>query len=252
MDAPSPQTLSHYPALPPPILVRLTTLGEQPCQYLRGRLSESRAAWAEELPPALYHRFMDAGFRRSGKLLYQPACRSCRACQPIRVPVAEFQPSKSQRRCRQRNGDLAVSVEEPEPTDEKYDLYRHYVAGRFGRRPEEESRESFEAFLYDSPVDTVEFTYRDGAGRLLAVGICDVCRQSLSSVYFYYDPAETRRGLGTFGALREIEAARRLGIPHYYLGFWIAGCDTMRYKADFRPNEVLCTDGVWRRGGGLR
>ena len=79
---------------------------------------------------------------------------------------------------------------------------------------------------------------------------CDVCRSSLSSVYFYYDPAEARRGLGTFGALYEIEAARRLGIPHYYLGYWIAGCGTMDYKAGFRPNEVLCPDGVWREGEG--
>ena len=251
MDELSPQSFSHYPALPPPVRVRLVTLGDQPCQYLPRRRSESRAAWAEELPPGLYHRFMDAGFRRSGKLLYQPACRGCRACQPIRVPVAEFRPSKSQRRCGRRNGDLVVSIAEAEPTDEKYELYRRYVAGRFGRPVEEENRESFESFLYDSPVDTIEFTYRDSGGRLLAVGICDVCRQSLSSVYFYYDPAEGRRGLGTFGALREIEAARALGIPWYYLGFWIAGCDTMRYKADFRPNEVLCGDGVWRRGDGV-
>ena len=37
-------------------------------------------------------------------------------------------------------------------------------------------------------------------------------------MYFYFDPAESRRGLGTFGVLCEIEAAARLGIPHYYLG----------------------------------
>jgi arginine-tRNA-protein transferase len=78
------------------------------------------------------------------------------------------------------------------------------------------------------------------------VGICDVCNDSFSSVYFYHDPAEAKRGLGTFGALYEIEEARRMGIPHYYLGYWVDGCPTMHYKNAFRPNEVLHPDGVWR------
>ncbi len=73
-----------------------------------------------------------------------------------------------------------------------------------------------------------------------------MCPQSLSSVYFYHDPEEHRRGLGTFGGLYEIESARALDIPHYYLGYWIAGCNTMQYKANFRPCEVLHPDGVWR------
>ena len=252
MHEPPPQTFSHYPAQPPPVRVHLVTVGGQPCSYLPGRVSESRAAWADAMPAGLYHRFMDAGFRRSGKVLYQPACRGCRACQPIRVPVAKFNPGKSQRRCRRRNEDLVVALTEPQATDEKYDLYRRYLAGRFGKSADgDEKRESFESFLYDSPVDTVEFAFRDAGGRLLAVGICDVCRQSLSSVYFYYDPAEAKRGLGTFGALHEIDAALALGIPYYYLGYWVSGCDTMHYKADFRPYEILGPDGIWRPGGGV-
>jgi len=81
---------------------------------------------------------------------------------------------------------------------------------------------------------------------LLAVGICDVCEQSLSSVYFFFDPAHSERGLGTFGALYEIATATRLGIPHYYLGYWIRDCRQMRYKTSFRPCELLGTDGTWR------
>ena len=63
---------------------------------------------------------------------------------------------------------------------------------------------------------------------------------------FYFDPAEDRRGLGTYGVLREIAHARDAGIPYYYLGFWIDGCRTMLYKRDLRPNELLHPDGVWR------
>jgi arginine-tRNA-protein transferase len=246
---PPPQTFSHFPAAPPPVKVSLATVGDQACPYLPDRVSTSRALWADEIPGALYHRFMDAGFRRSGKLLYQPACHGCRACRPIRVPVAAFRPSKSQRRCRRRNDDLAFIVNEPVATDEKFDLYRRYLAGRFARdAAAAEGRESFERFLYDSPVQTLEFCYRDRAGALLAVGICDACAGSLSSVYFYYDPAHARRGLGTLGALVEIEAAAKSGIPYYYLGFWVPGCGAMEYKSTFRPYEILSADGVWRPG----
>jgi leucyl-tRNA---protein transferase len=201
------------------------------------------------MPGEVYHRFMDAGFRRSGKLVYQPVCRGCRACMSLRVPVGTFAPSKSQRRCWRKNQDLLVTSGQPEPTDEKYELYRRYASDWHGKPDGEEDWETFESFLYDSPVETTEYCYRDAAGRLVAVGICDVCPQSLSSVYFYHEPDEHRRGLGTFGGLYEIESARTLGIPHYYLGYWVSGCGAMQYKANFRPCEVLHPDGVWRAPG---
>jgi arginine-tRNA-protein transferase len=168
---------------------------------------------------------------------------------PLRVPVEEFRQSKSQRRCWRKNQDLLVEHGPPAASDEKFDLYRRYMTGWHGSAEQEQSRESFEAFLYDSPVDTAEFCYRDAGGTLLAVGICDLCGHSLSSVYFYHDPAEARRSLGTFGVLYEIEFARRLELPHYYLGYWVEQCAAMQYKASFRPCEVLHADGVWRRRG---
>jgi leucyl-tRNA---protein transferase len=96
----------------------------------------------------------------------------------------------------------------------------------------------------------MEFAFRDTHGRLLAIGICDVCPLSLSSVYFYFDPADSHRGLGTFGALCEIAHARANGLPHYYLGYWVYGCASMQYKSEFRPNQWLGTDGIWRDGAG--
>ena len=76
---------------------------------------------------------------------------------------------------------------------------------------EDDRRAAFEAFLYDSPTGTIEFEYRLPAGRLIAVGICDLTPRSLSSVYFFFDPDESRRrGLGTYGALHEIAFAREV------------------------------------------
>jgi arginine-tRNA-protein transferase len=221
---------------------------EHDCVYLPRRRAITRAFRIDELPPSLYHDFMDAGFRRSGRVIYQPICSGCRACLPIRVSVAHFTPDKSQRRCARRNADLRVQIGPPVPTQEKYELYRRYLHGRHGDDMGDDP-ESFESFLYESPVRTLECCYREAGGRLLAVGICDVCQRSLSTVYFYFEPSESRRGLGTFGSLYEIGLARQMGIEWYYLGFWVRGCASMEYKASFRPNQVLHPDGVWREEG---
>jgi arginine-tRNA-protein transferase len=236
---------SSYPAAAPPIPVELTVMPPHPCPYLPDRQAQLRAFYTPRIEPIIYHDFLDASFRRSGSVIYQPVCQGCRACLPLRVPVQSFHASKSQRRCRRRNADLTVAAGPLRASDEKYELYTRYQARRHGSK-ETDSRSAFESFLYRSPVDTVEFTYRDGRNQLLAVGICDVCPVSLSSVYFYFDPAQTRRGLGTYGALHELEFAARAGIAYYYLGYWVQGCRKMEYKADFRPCEALHPDGCWR------
>jgi arginine-tRNA-protein transferase len=241
----NPQKFSHYPTWPAPLKVRLAVCESHPCSYLPKRSAQMRAIHVQQMPPLTYHAFMDTGFRRSGKLVYQPACPGCRACEPMRIAVDCFSPDKSQRRCWRRNADLHVTIGPAVPTADKFELYRRYLRD-WHQRSEETTPEDFVSFLYDSPVDTIEFCYRDSAGSLLAVGICDRCAVSLSSVYFYFDPAQSRRSLGTYGVLRELNYAQSEGIGLYYLGYFIAGCDTMKYKSSFGPGELLGTDGVWR------
>jgi arginine-tRNA-protein transferase len=188
---------------------------------------------------------MDSGFRRSGDVFYQMACPGCRACTPLRVPVAAFRPSKSQRRVLRRNLDLEVTFGKPVFSREKSALYGRYVDARHdGRMPG--GAEELEETLYHSPTDTLEVCYRDPGGALVGAGLCDLTPLALSSVYFYFDPALKHRGLGTFSSLVEIDLARSLGLAYYYLGFWIEGCPKMQYKERFRPCELLCTDGRWR------
>ena len=249
-DASSPPfTFCHYPSIPPPVPVRLTDTGEHPCSYLPDRLSRNRGFWAESLAPRIYQGFMNANFRRSGKIVYQPACNGCRKCVSIRVPVTSFQPSKSQRRAWRKNQDLIVTSGPAIATEESFQLYQRYLKDWHGKASddadEDTSQEEFVAFLYDSPVETLEYQYRDAGGRLLAVGICDISDAALSTVYFFHDPEHAARSLGTFGALCEIESAKVQGIPYYYLGYWVDGCGSMAYKATYRPYELLHPDGVW-------
>lgn len=214
------------------------------CPYLPDKQSRYRGFAVEALPPGAYQRLMDAGFRRSGQVLYQPNCRGCRECVPLRVPTRGFLPSATQRRCWRRNADLVVAVGALEVTVEKLELYNRY--NTIWHQGPALTRESFAEAFYSSCVETLEITYRDPSGQLLAVGLCDTEPESLSSVYFYFAPEASARGLGTYGALWELDYAARREIPFYYLGYWIASCGAMNYKAKFGPHELLGLDGDWR------
>jgi leucyl-tRNA---protein transferase len=223
--------------------VRLTAFDEV-CPYLKDRVATLEGFFAGDLDSELYRRLMDVGFRRSGRFFYHAACQDCRKCVPIRVPVDGFKPSKSQRRCWRENQDLRVEVGAPELTAEKYELYCRYLLEKHADSSEKTMGAVYD-FLYNPVVSSIEFCYRDFQGKLVAAGICDVFGDALSSVYCYYDPAEKRRGLGTFTALNEIEYCRKRALAYYYLGFLVRECQAMAYKVMYRPHETLDSSRGW-------
>ena len=50
----------------------------------------------------LYSNLSLLGLRRSGNHIYRPHCTHCEACIPARIPVAQFNPRRGQRRTRNR------------------------------------------------------------------------------------------------------------------------------------------------------
>ncbi len=75
-------------------------------------------------------------------------------------------------------------------------------------------------------------------GQLLAVAVADQLDTGLSAVYTFFDPAYQQRGLGTFAVLWEIQETARKGQPWLYLGYWIAQCQKMAYKIQYKPAEI--------------
>ncbi|HVT81596.1 MAG TPA: arginyltransferase [Phycisphaerae bacterium] len=254
-----PQKSSHWPTWPLPVRTDgMTVTGKSACNYLPGRLAtfrafdaggagEGGAGGARMVTGAMFQKLLDAGFRRSGSVIYQPMCARCRECVPIRVPVEGFTPTRSQRRVMRKNSDVVVRVAAPEATREKWELYERYQREWHKKKPSEsEDVLGFVTFLYRSPVESLEFEYRDKWGRLFGVGLVDVCPQTLSSVYFYFDPRAAARSLGTFSAIYEIQWAKQMKMKYWYAGYWIKGCESMSYKSRFGPAEALGTDGIWR------
>jgi arginyl-tRNA--protein-N-Asp/Glu arginylyltransferase len=216
------------------------------CTYLPGRTARHIAFSLSEPLRGLYHALMDLNYRRSGRVFYRPDCEGCTECHALRLCVADFKPSRSQRRCWERNEDLAVTIGRPEPSEEKHALYGAYLRARHGGQMDG-SAEEFREFLCETSVDTHEVRYRD-RDRLVGVGIIDLEPEAMSAVYCYFDPQAPARSLGVFNVLSLIEACRERGLPYLYLGYWVAGGRGMAYKTRYRPHEILWQPGGWGRG----
>jgi leucyl-tRNA---protein transferase len=228
-------------------LIRVFQTLEHPCGYYADR--NARNLVIDPLArglPQVYGSALERGFRRSGGHVYRPHCQGCRACVAARVPVADFRPDRSQRRCLKRNHDLSLHIAPAQRSAENFGLYQRYLEARHrDGGMDDPAEEDFERFLACSWSPTRFLELRlDGA--LMAVAVTDVLPQGLSAVYTFYSPEHPARGLGTYAILSQIEWARRQGLPHVYLGYWIADHRKMDYKLRYQPLERL-RDGAWTR-----
>ena len=211
-----------------------------PCSYLPGRMARSQVAVPGSLiDTVVYSELVRVGFRRSGNHVYRPRCDSCRACTPVRLPVADFQPSRSQRRCLRSNADLQMQLKPLIFDEAHYRLYRRYQTERnVGGGMDQDDREQYRSFLLQGKVDSAlaEFSLD---GEVVMVALLDRLLDGLSAVYTFFEPDLGRRGLGVFGVLTQIRLTQELGLPYLYLGYWIKDCRKMAYKRDYRPMERL-------------
>lgn len=219
------------------------------CSYLPDRVS--RTLFVDPLTPMsgnLYGHLLHHGFRRSGSYVYRPHCADCDACVPVRIPVHDFTPNRSQRRARRDSAaDTTVAVRPALFDRAHYRLYRGYVTDRHADGSmADATEESYLDFLlapWGGETRLLELRVKE---HLMAVAVTDLVEDGLSAVYTFFDPLLTDRAPGTRAILHQIDWCATLGLDYLYLGYWIEGCRKMSYKDRFRPIEALMA-GRWQR-----
>lgn len=191
-----------------------------------------------EMTPERFDQLLAAGYRRSGWFFYHTMCPECRACEPLRLEVERFRPSRSQRRVQKRGQQqLRAQLAEPMVDARRLELFnRHRIERALSCGEPEVGESEYRSFLIQSHVDVAELSlwYQD---RLVAVSITDAGADSLSAVYCYFDPDFDRLSLGTFAILQQIECARQQGFRWLYLGMMVANNAHLRYKIHYRPHQ---------------
>ncbi|KAG8644890.1 arginyl-tRNA--protein transferase 1 isoform X2 [Manihot esculenta] len=143
---------------------------------------------------------------------------------------------------------------------EEFALYRRYQIKVHNDTPDHVTESSYRRFLVDTPLVFVPPS-GDGRvppcgfgsfhqqyvvdGKLIAVGVVDILPKCLSSKYLFWDPDFAFLSLGKYSALQEIGWVKENqvhcpSLQYYYLGYYIHSCSKMRYKAAYRPSELLC------------
>lgn len=218
----------------------------EPCPYLDGQVARLPLRWQRTLlSPEEFDAALASGDRRVGRMLYRTACPHCSACEPLRVPVETLELTRSQRRVLRRNMDIRVEVARISFSEQKLALFnRHKIERGLAREGAALSAEGYNGWFVRTATNTMETCYWVG-DRLVAVGILDVGARDASSVYFYFDPDEADRSLGTFSVLYECAWLRQQGGRYYYLGLYVENSEHVAYKARFFPHERLI-EGEWR------
>ncbi|SDP52751.1 arginyltransferase [Desulforhopalus singaporensis] len=213
------------------------------CPYEVGTVATFHQATFAPLSERAMELFLSAGYRRNGNCLYCMSCSSCSSCIPVRLHSSTFRPNRNQKRTAARNSDVSQEILPLAPDGEELELCDHFLKKRY---PGENNSATgyFRDFFLNNIVTSARVQYRIDT-RLVGTSIIDIGYNWLNAVYFYFDPEESRRSLGTFNILNLVELCVEWDIEYLYLGYLINEISAMSYKANFRPNYT-CVDGIWQ------
>lgn len=222
-----------------------------PCSYLDDKDARSQVAVPiEAINTETYSQLVRLGFRRSGLFIYRPYCDDCKQCIAVRLPVARFRASRSQRRAVTRHQNLTTRIVPLAFHEAHYALYTRYQSARHaGGTMADDDRNQYAEFILKSHVTSylVEFIEED---TLRMVSLIDQLDDGLSAVYTFFDPDVPQASYGVYNVLWQITECKRQGLPYLYLGYWVNHCRKMAYKMNFQPLEQLIS-GQWRNAAEL-
>ncbi len=222
-------------------ILEFSTL-ETKCVYLDSQRMRMEYKYIKNCSQVMSFELVRRGWRRFGDYYSRPNCVSCDQCQSLRIDVSKFQFSKSARKILSKNRDTQMVIQPPSVSPQHLKLYEKYH-----RFMEVKKRWDYYSINTNSYNDLYvkgfgqfgkEILYiREG--KLVGVDLVDFLDDGLSAIYFYYDPDFSKFSLGNYSIYKQIEIAKNRDLKWIYLGYYVKECDSLNYKANFKPYQIL-------------
>ena len=131
-----------------------------------------------------------------------------------------------------------------EATREQFALLRTYLDSRHpGGGMSDMGLFDYVAMVEETPVDTHIVEYRERRRHADGLRPHRPAEGRAVDGLFLLSSRRGGRSLGTYMILDHVRAARALGLPYVYLGYWVRGSEKMDYKIRFSPLEALTQNG---------
>jgi arginyl-tRNA--protein-N-Asp/Glu arginylyltransferase len=201
-------------------------------------------------PPAVMDRLWAAGWRHFGREFFRYSLTisdegTLQVIQPLRMEIAAFRISKSQRRVLRRNSGTEIRIVPAVVDAEREEMFFRHRERFVTNIPDSLRTFMPEEMPASVPCECVSVEVRAG-GQLIAVSYLDVGETAVSSVYAMFEPDHAWRSLGTLTLLAEIEWAARQGKRWLYPGYATVQPSHYDYKKTLRPLTFFDWRGSWR------
>ena len=205
--------------------------------------------FAKEVKPEIIDTFWAEGWRHFGEYFFRYSLGyyefQIRQVIPLRIRLADFTFSKNQRRNLKKNQDLKIIIRPIAITDEKIALFERHKQ-RFNHGVPQSIYDFLSPAPASVPCKALEFCVYENE-NLLAVSFLAIGETAVSSIYAMFEPTETKRGLGIFTMLLEIDFAIKTEKTFYYQGYCYQGNSFYDYKKRFSALEKFDWLGNWKK-----
>lgn len=202
---------------------------------------DDRAEMVQLRPDGL-DRILSEGWRLLGRRFVRHNFSTwnrqlCRTI-PLRIRLAQFELSKSQRQVLRRNADLRV-VSAPAC----FDAEREHLFELHRERFHEKQSTTLASFIHPESPNKLPTEGRELAvyldGDLIACSFFHIGQKTISGTYCVFDPAHSRRSLGTLTMLLELLIAQEMGMEFYYHGYTHDTPSQFDYKMNVNGVESM-------------
>ncbi|MBN2965281.1 arginyltransferase [Sulfurospirillum sp. T05] len=215
---------------------------ETTCAYLPNQNTRMQYKFIKGANAALSSALTQRGWRRFGEYYSRPQCAGCEACLSLRIDAQKFEFSKNAKRVFRKNASTRIYIRPPSVTAQHLDLYNRYHALMKEKRGWKHYHLSAQSYyeLYVAGHGTFghEILYFVDQ-KLVGVDLVDILEDGLSSIYFFYDPDFAHLSLGRYSLYQQILLCQRHHLRWVYLGYYVKECQSLRYKGEYTPYQIL-------------